>query len=334
MDLSSFHSFTHSLTRLSFFKLGVSHISQRTLSFISTIFRFNTTPSSLLYSQRCLFLSHSPHPTFSISARAMGLKRSRARDYDEIKTTEDILHRWSRPQRNSTFVPNRRDWRYETGVYQRKDFDGSSGDKTIWDMLDEDCVSGVFGRERRRTHRGNSSMEGAGETSRHRAYEPSAVGVGMRLPKVLDTSRELSVKLYGRAANGVRSDVEEDWDQAGPIPPLQLLSTNSSIEPVLTRHTSPLSLSSVLGPPVAISRPSTTTHLNHGTEALPPFHRKWKDNTRHFCMKNVRNLLRNPEKPVDPIPVSLQWWDSAVSVDAILPPGIAISAKELNVSST
>lgn len=36
---------------------------------------------------------------------------------------EDILTRQTRPQRHSSQVPNTRDWRYATGVFQREDFD-------------------------------------------------------------------------------------------------------------------------------------------------------------------------------------------------------------------
>lgn len=68
-----------------------------------------------------------------------------------IRTPADVLHRSSRPQGHSTYLPLKRDWRYATGVYQHADFAESREDQTIWDMFDEDICDG--GRRRPRRNR-------------------------------------------------------------------------------------------------------------------------------------------------------------------------------------
>jgi hypothetical protein len=291
-------------------------------------------------------------------------KRSRARDYDEIKTAEDILYRWSRPQRNSTFVPNQRDWRYETGVYQHQDFDNSKGDKTIWDMLDEDNENGVFGRERRRKKGGkaNSKMNN-GETEGYGREEAGAVELGISTgsvtparshidtvtpastwknketaspPNKSNTFRTLSPKLYGRAADYTESNGEEEWEQTGFLVRLHFPRKKSSLSAILNRFPPQCALSSEPNTPVTPSKLFTPadSHDRGKIDSLRLFHREWRDKTLNFCMRNVLGLLHHPEKLADSIPASFQWWDGAVPVDAILPPGIAMSAKELNVSST
>ncbi|KAF2732954.1 hypothetical protein EJ04DRAFT_553728 [Polyplosphaeria fusca] len=78
----------------------------------------------------------------------------------EVSTPGHIIYRATRPQRNSDYVPRKRDWRYATGVFRHEDFDGGKEDMAIWDQLDEDIMSGVFGKEARRVKRKNSESSG------------------------------------------------------------------------------------------------------------------------------------------------------------------------------
>jgi hypothetical protein len=71
-----------------------------------------------------------------------------------IKTTQDILHRSSRPQNTSSYIPRKRDWRYATGVFRHEDNERER-DKTTWDEMDEDYVRRAFRGRRGRAKRPN-----------------------------------------------------------------------------------------------------------------------------------------------------------------------------------
>ncbi|KAF2451148.1 hypothetical protein P171DRAFT_153680 [Karstenula rhodostoma CBS 690.94] len=75
------------------------------------------------------------------------------RDQTEIRNPVDILLRASRPQRSSTHLPHRRDWRYAAEIFRHDDEDDTSyrgRESTVWDKLDWDAQIGVFGKEKRR----------------------------------------------------------------------------------------------------------------------------------------------------------------------------------------
>ncbi|CAN9386079.1 unnamed protein product [Alternaria alternata] len=49
---------------------------------------------------------------------------------------EDILARHARPQKYSTWIPKKRDWRYATGVFEHDDIEGTPRDRSAWDDMD------------------------------------------------------------------------------------------------------------------------------------------------------------------------------------------------------
>src|SRR5689334_5313886 len=59
-------------------------------------------------------------------------------DNQNLKSEADILARQSRPQRNSTWIPKARDWRYATGVIQHDDFEDAPKARSVWDTMDYD----------------------------------------------------------------------------------------------------------------------------------------------------------------------------------------------------
>lgn len=85
----------------------------------------------------------------------------------------------------------------------------------------------------------------------------------------------------------------------------------------------------------ATSRTATnvyTTHILHTIDSvhkLPPFERRWVDETHPFDIKAALSKLRPVQNKVGDLGTNYRWYNDAVSVDAIFPPGILISAKEI-----
>jgi hypothetical protein len=62
----------------------------------------------------------------------------------------------------------------------------------------------------------------------------------------------------------------------------------------------------------------------------PLYQRAWMDETQNFNMKHVRTTLRKPDAKAEDIGQNYAWYSNAVPVDALLPPGIPLSAKEIH----
>jgi hypothetical protein len=62
---------------------------------------------------------------------------------------------------------------------------------------------------------------------------------------------------------------------------------------------------------------------------LPVFRRTWIDETYHFSVDAIRSTLRPAGVKVDDLGTNYGWYADAVPVDAILPPGVPLSAKEI-----
>ncbi|KAL1607917.1 hypothetical protein SLS60_002856 [Paraconiothyrium brasiliense] len=63
--------------------------------------------------------------------------------------------------------------------------------------------------------------------------------------------------------------------------------------------------------------------------SITPFKRHWFDETQNFNMKDVVATLRAPDTELGPLPDFFNWLPDAVPVDAIFPPGVPLSAKEI-----
>ena len=62
---------------------------------------------------------------------------------------------------------------------------------------------------------------------------------------------------------------------------------------------------------------------------IPPFERPWIDETHDFNMLKVLRTLCQPHTQVTDLGRNYTWYTDAVPVDAMFPPGITISAKEI-----
>lgn len=75
------------------------------------------------------------------------------------------------------------------------------------------------------------------------------------------------------------------------------------------------------------ARGPTTIHLSP-TDLLSKG--EWIDETRDFNMKDVLATLRNSNEQPSELVRNYNWYPDAVPVGALLPPGVPLSAKEIN----
>jgi hypothetical protein len=86
----------------------------------------------------------------------------------------------------------------------------------------------------------------------------------------------------------------------------------------------------------ATARTAETVRLLHMLDSIesiytfPLFKRTWVDETYDFNIKEIRSRLRLASVEVDDLGANYAWYADAVPIDAIFPPGIPLSAKEIN----
>jgi hypothetical protein len=316
----------------------------------------------------------------------------------EAFSTADILHRASRPQRHSSFLPRHRDWRYATGVFTHDDHSDTPKHMTVWDELDYDAQTGVFGRgkERRRAREFARTQSGTtvgaddedGESS-HKSSDaddgedvtgsPDAMEMdgAMDSPDKVTPTPKSGMKGSGKSAGKkiaattpsqwhtlasfARIDEENEffqndkneeqvWKQTRLVTRLNFsLANRATVERIvsnpgtpskptrLTIDTTPTTLQKTPRMPNGFT-PATPSTLRVLTSIVPAqnlpqplFERQWIDETRDFNMKEVVETIRAPGTIVKELPVAFNWFPDAVPIDALFPPGIAMSAKEILV---
>ncbi|KAH7385500.1 hypothetical protein DE146DRAFT_769487, partial [Phaeosphaeria sp. MPI-PUGE-AT-0046c] len=228
---------------------------------------------------------------------------------DNLRSEADILARQSRPQRNSTWTPRIRDWRYATGVIQHEDFQDAPKSRSVWDTLDYDY--------RGRSGKGtlvSSEIASSGdpdtfETIETDPYKP------MKIPKGLWTQ----VTRFIPSRGALEGDGENKWELTGLIVRIRYTGKNkANLQEILERP--------------ARTQTICTPHKLDSIESLhksPLFQRQWVDETLDFKMQHVRSKLRHPAIVIDELGANYQWYTQAVPIDALLPPGVPISAKEI-----
>jgi hypothetical protein len=281
-------------------------------------------------------------------------------DAHNLKSAADILARQSRPQRNSTWVPKKRDWRYATGVFQHEDFDDAPNSRSVWDTLDyhyqaggqseawrQSSSVGVAGPELGDTesmevlHTPKSMVStmslgsSKGAAQGRMAYKPMTQRKAWAQLKrlltseaALDLDREarytvvgLTVRLCFTGKNKTR--LQEILEQT--MPPAKPAS-------VVYKEMTPL-----ISPPKtpATARTAQTIHTPHRLDsieslyAFPLFKRSWADETYNFKVDTVRAKLRSNGLNIEELGGHYHWYAEAVPIDAIFPPGVLLSAKEI-----
>lgn len=280
-------------------------------------------------------------------------------DAQNLKNEAEILARQSRPQRSSTWIPKTRDWRYATGVIQHDDFEDMPKSRSVWDTLDYDFQAGGD----KSSQRGSRSDSGAGSevnfveitelvqtpkravskfsiespvsaAQKRTAYKP------MNLPK----GSWRQVTRLTRSQNTVEDGGEVVFDTTALVVRLRFTGKNKAqIKEILekpARPTSPVVCRNMTPPDSSPNTPVTARtaetiqapHILDSIESLyafPLFKRTWVDETYDFNIATIRSKIRSADKVFDELGSNYQWYADAVPADAIFPPGVAISAKEI-----
>jgi hypothetical protein len=289
-------------------------------------------------------------------------------DTHNLKSEADILARQSRPQHSSTWVPKTRDWRYATGVIQHDDFEDAPKSRSLWDTLDYDYQAD--GNKDSPTRRTTTSGNGAGRERDIAGATGVAHTPKRNISKMSDASspaktgyKSMSLRKgtwkqvtrFTRVANTTEDGAEETYELTGLVVRFRFTGKNKAhTQNILERPAVPMPTPSSLNhirtpkarqnftPPVsspdtpATARTAETIHTQHILDSIeslytfPLFKRTWVDETYNFDVNTVRSKLRHDGTEVDDLGSNFHWYTDAVPVDAIFPPGVPISAKEIH----
>lgn len=294
-------------------------------------------------------------------------------DTKGVRTEADILARQSRPQRNSTWVPKTRDWRYATGVIQHDDFQDTPKTRSVWDTMDYD-----YQVVDDKTHQvGNLSRSGSGSISgrslddataedshtpgseRSRATTLSLKSASGNDPKykpmLLRKGVWASFTAYKRAEGSTEETEEAEYEATRLKVRLRFTGKNKAqVRKILAKPPTPQATPSSIDrtdPPTRLHTPTPTVcspdtpatartadtlrtpHILDSIESIygfPLFERSWVDETHDFAMDAVRSTLRVAGAEVGDLGANYRWYADGVPIDAIFPPGVPLSAKEIN----
>jgi hypothetical protein len=277
---------------------------------------------------------------------------------------ENILARHSRPQRYSTWVPKNRDWRYATGVFQHDDNDGAPKDRSAWDTMDYDYQvvdtrknrdrsgSGQSGSDTKAFSRSASAL-GSPESAKKRKLSDSLraiVRVEASKKKAKTAKRNVWMSISRRQPIGdARTEGERPAYKTFSLTVRLRFSGKLIIKDTLLRASTPCAIECAQLPSTpanpktfhdfdtpAAARTATSLYTPHIMDSIESVHtyplsqRIWVDETKDFNMRAVREVLQKPGAPVKGLGIHYTWYHDAVPVDALLPPEVPLSAKEVN----
>ncbi|KAH9880418.1 hypothetical protein IAQ61_000709 [Plenodomus lingam] len=273
----------------------------------------------------------------------------------------DTLARRSRWQQHSTYIPSTRNSHNTTDVPRNDDSDEDPKIHSASGSMDHNYQA--HGAPQRITRMKRASSEYSTAETGPGAMGPENVTKTKESPRMVrstvrTTNLSPSRSLYQysvryRSVHNAAADDERRYEAFGltirlrftdegvvslqrlvanmlddsKTPPIKVATYSMSTPPINRKAPSPLTL--------ATSRATTT--LDHPSDqgsiefahVSPLFQRVWTDETRDFNMMMVRKNIRCGGKDMADIGPLYQWYTSAVPIDAIFPPGIPISAKEI-----
>ncbi|KAF2127688.1 hypothetical protein P153DRAFT_432769 [Dothidotthia symphoricarpi CBS 119687] len=257
-----------------------------------------------------------------------------------MKSTQDIIARQSRPQRNSTWTPRTRDWRYATGVFQHDDFNDTPRDRSVWDTLDLDHQVD----DRKRDRNGV-----AGNLERHGTMSPENAPKRRKTEHASDSANTVSprdsvsssVVTYEHIQTTKLGDGVSSYSPVklivklrftgGNIVAMQHIVNNEAYLPPTPAQTPASKKLYAIDSPV-IARTNYVPDMPdspRSNRANSLYQRPWVDETLDFNMKTVRSTLQEANTQIERPGATENWYPSAVPIDAIFPPGVPLSAKEI-----
>ncbi|KAL1795559.1 hypothetical protein ACET3X_005783 [Alternaria dauci] len=277
---------------------------------------------------------------------------------------EDILARHARPQKYSTWIPKKRDWRYATGVFQHDDIEGAPRDRSAWDDMDYERQVA----DTRKSKECSSDEQNDGDCTALSKYVSSPGTLEDTKGKHFLESPKTTVSIepFKKRAKTAKRNVWQSVSKCHKIgtsetegeqlayetysltvrlrfsgkliikDALPRMATAGSVGcPQLPSTPAKLKIHYSLYTPTT-SRTTKSRLLQHALESIesvhetPLFQRTWVDETKDFNMRSVRGVLQKPGSIGKDLGANYTWYKDAVPVDALFPPGVPLSAKEIN----
>jgi hypothetical protein len=300
---------------------------------------------------------HRSHLTQLIHAAS----RATMADAHNLRSEAEILARQSRPQRNSTWTPKKRDWRYATGVFQHDDFDDAPNSRSVWDTLDYDYQADGYIEALRRSGSVSITLTELGAVESSETFHtPKSTVSPMSIGSWKDAARSKTackpmtlrrrawaqVKRFGLSESALSDHAEARYDVVGLVVRLHFMGKNTTkLREILEQPIQPLKPASIahqnMMPPIpspdtpATARTADTIRTPLILDSIkslytfPLFKRTWVDETYDFRVDIVREKLRPAGVKVEELGEHYGWYTDAVPIDAIFPPGVPLSAKEI-----
>ncbi|CAN9365073.1 unnamed protein product [Alternaria sp. RS040] len=277
---------------------------------------------------------------------------------------EDILARHARPQKYSTWIPKKRDWRYATGVFQHDDTEGTPRDRSAWDDMDyeyqitdtrksRECSIGDQSNGYGTALDKSVSIPGTpeGTKGRHLLGLPKTIVSVEAFKKKEKTAKRSAWHSILRCHQIGKSETEGEQSayETYSLTVRLRFSGKLIIEDALPHMAKSGSIGSPQLPstpaklktPYSPNSPATartakslfTPYALDSIESAhkyPLFQRIWVDETKDFNMRAVRGVLQRSGYIGKDLGPNYTWYNDALPVDALLPPGIPLSAKEIN----
>jgi hypothetical protein len=277
---------------------------------------------------------------------------------------EDILARHSRPQKHSTWIPKKRDWRYATGVFKHDDLEGAQKGRSAWDDMDYDYQVADTRKSRGRS---GSRQSDSDDKALSRCVSVSDTQDSIKGKRLLGSPKTIvSVEPLKKKAKKAQRNVWQSVSQLHQIGNFKTEDEQPAYETysltVRLRFPGRLTIKNALphmaipgstertqlpNMPVKLKMPSisdtpatartaTSLHAPHTLDSIksshtyPLFQRTWVDETKDFNMRAARGVLQKSGSTAKDLGANYTWYNDAVPVDALLPPGVPLSAKEFN----
>ncbi|KAF2472745.1 uncharacterized protein BDR25DRAFT_353069 [Lindgomyces ingoldianus] len=257
-----------------------------------------------------------------------------------VKKDRDILHSASRPQRHSNWEPQTLDWRWRHGVIRSEDFEDDRRSMSVWDQMAEYTIkrrNEVRRRRRVRRERDMGRFVGVNDVDEEEEEEEEKGDRNTMEEKMLDEGHEM-IEVGEKDAEAeetptpstprTRAPQKSELVQMATYK-IHVPMTEDGPEEVWKQTSLTAILRLTCKSPPSFTPPYTPKHKIR----CPPFHRPFIDETRPTNLLKITQSLRAPPKqddpPIPPIPHSFHWFPDAIPVDAIFPPGVPMSGKEI-----